>query len=301
MNTTDNDKNKSYLDWALKGRSNWWLYLLGIIILEFFYYVVDGIWGLIPHFLFKGDSPLSSNLSATLSFLPWFLAVFLVTALLHKRPFWSVAFPAKKLDGWNVGVGFLGAWAFLLLAFLIYALFFGVKLSFQVPDMGLFLPMVFIGLLGILLQTSTEELNYRGYWMQAARSLTSNPLLLIAVSALAFGLPHYPNLAKLHMPPYAVLMYIIDGAFLAWLAYRTGSLWMSMGWHLANNYGLAVLISVANSGDIIKGISLITADRFPEAWAIILVKIILYVMIGFGLATIMRRREKTAGAQSGSV
>ena len=101
---------RSYLDWALKGRSAWWLYLIGLAIFQLILSAGSTFFVLLLIILvpaLAAGSVVGSVAMTTLGFLPAFLAIPFFTWLLHKRPWWSVALPQLKLDGWKLGIGFL--------------------------------------------------------------------------------------------------------------------------------------------------------------------------------------------------
>lgn len=146
--------------------------------------------------------------------------------------------PMPRLERKNLATGFLAAWLLLLASYSLYALFGGVHLSFRLPELGTYLPLFVFGFLALFVQGSAEELFFRGYVMQFARRITSSPVLIILASAFLFARPHLSNLGGLGMPDYAIILYAIDGIFVAWLAYRTGSIWMPAGFHVGQQFRL---------------------------------------------------------------
>jgi len=225
MGKEQTDEIKSYLDWAHKSRSAWWLYVIGYFLLSPIFIVGNMWFGILINLIFPGlSNTIAGKIAwAGLSFIPTFVLVPFLTWLLHKRPWWSVAMPKLKLEGWNLGVGFLFAWIMLLASYGLFVLFGGVHMSFQSPDLKIYLPLFIFGLITLFIQGSAEELYFRGYIMQFARRLTSSPMLIILASAILFARPHLSNLDVLGWPSYAIALYLIDGIFVAWLAYRTRS------------------------------------------------------------------------------
>lgn len=102
---------------------------------------------------------------------------------------------------------------------------------------------VFLVLFAVVLAPCYEELLFRrvlfGRFLDAGR-----PWLGIVLSSTAFALMHeVPGLSA--NPPLAVAMLLVVyagmGAVFAWLYWRTGTLWASIGAHAINN-GIALLV-----------------------------------------------------------
>jgi len=258
-------------------------------------FVIGNMWfGILIHLIIPdmGNTLAGDIAQAGLSFIPTFLAVPFLTWLLHKRPSWSVAMPKLGLEGWNLGIGFLFAWLALLVSYGLYVVFGGVHMSFQMPDPKTYVPLFIFGLITLFIQTSSEELFFRGYIMQFARRLTASPVLIILASAILFARPHLTNLSGLGFPTYAIVLYVLDGAFFAWLAYRSRSLWMSTGFHLGNNLGLMVLVAEANSGDAIQGAPVLTTDGYPPVNLMIIVAFVVYILAALIIHRLLTHREQ---------
>jgi hypothetical protein len=295
MNTSKNEKVISYLDWVFKGRSAWWLYIIGVVVL---FLNVKFLGGLItlPLTIFLGplliSSPAGKLITKQFGFIVVFLMPFLFVWLVHRRPAWSVALPKFKYEGWNLAMGFIFSGLTLIIAYALYALVGGVKFSFASPDLQTYLSWFIAAIFVFFIQTSAEELTFRGYFMQAFRRFTANPVVIIVFVGLAFALPHLPNLVGMKLPWYADVAYLIDGSLLAWLAYRTRSLWMPIGWHFANNFLLTTFLGIKNSGDVIEGLPLILGDKVPSVEVLILAKALSSLLSVLILAWLIRRREQ---------
>lgn len=299
MSTEQKDEIQSYLDWVHKGRSAWWLYIIGAILTLFMMQPLKDMLG-IPLIIWLGplfgDSNFGNFITTHLSFI--FLWIFppLFVWLAHKRPAWSVALPERRIEGWNIAMGFLFAGLTLLGTYSIFALFGGVKLSFASRTAQEYFSFLFVAIPVFLLQTSAEELAFRGYIMQAIRRFTASPVVIISLVGILFALPHLPNLVGQKLPWYGILVYVIEGCLLAWLAYRTRSLWMPIGWHFGNNLLITTLIDVANSGDVIQGFPLIVADRLPETIFYIAARAISVLIFVSILTWLYSRRERSVFA-----
>ena len=205
--------------------------------------------------------------------------------------------PRLKLESWHLGVGFLFALLSLFISAIIGVVFYGIKITLEPQDLSIYLPFLVTTFFMFLLQTSSEELVFRGYYMQAVRRFTANPFLIIVLTGAGFAYLHLINLAGFGYPWYGILLWFFDGCMLAWLAYRSRSLWMAIGWHWANNFGLISLLSVKDSKDVVQGISFLVADNTPPVELLILNKIIIFLPLAFAIHWLLKRREKTIEEQ----
>ena len=296
MNTTEKNDIRSYLDWALKGRSAWWLYIIGALLLYLVLILGRMLFGglVIPVFgSLAKSSPAGQFFVQHLDFLVILIAPFILAWLLHNRPWWSVMMPRLKVEWRNLGMGFLFALVLLFIGAIIDVVFYGIKITVEPQDLSIYLPFLFTTFFMFLLQTSAEEMVFRGYYMQVVRRFTANPILIIVLSAAVFAYLHRINVAGFGWPWYGILIYFFDGCMLAWLAYRSRSLWMPIGWHWANNFGQISLLSVKDSKDVVQGISFLVADNTPPLELIILNKVIILLPLAFAIHWLLNRREKT--------
>ena len=273
---------KSYLDWALKGRSAWWLYLIGLILSFIILTNVSNLFVILLIILFPTaftGSVAGTVALTTLGFLPALIAIPFFTWLLHKRPWWSVALPKLKLDGWKLGVGFLFGLLIDLVVYIAGGLFAGSQISFVAPDLSTYLPLLIVGAITILIQVSAEELFFRGYTMQFIRRFTANPALIVGISGLAFAAIHLGNVAQNGMPWYGILIYLFDGLVYGWLAWRSRSLWMPIGLHWANNFALVVLVGEKANTDLLQGAPLIIVDKLPSLNFMLVASGLVYLLV----------------------
>lgn len=107
------------------------------------------------------------------------------------------------------------------------------RLQFQ-P--GAWLLLLVLSLCLVPIQTSAEELLYRGYLMQALRLLTKRPFWLIAITSLAFAIPHFgnPEMARGAFI-WGALNYFAWGVVVAVITLKDNGLELALGLHAANN------------------------------------------------------------------
>jgi membrane protease YdiL (CAAX protease family) len=111
----------------------------------------------------------------------------------------------------------------------------------------LIVPFVLVALILTPLQTTTEELFFRGYLVQGASLISKSPIFLITVSAVLFGLLHLlnPEVDSGFVP--LALYYLAFGVFLAWISLKDGTTELAIGLHAANNLFAAIVLSFPGS------------------------------------------------------
>lgn len=114
------------------------------------------------------------------------------------------------------------------------------------PD---FVTFLVPALVGLLIQTSAEELVFRGYLQQQLAARFRSPLVWMALPSALFALAHYlPE----SYGPNALLICIwaaLFGCLAADLTARTGSLGAAIGFHFANNVAAFLLVGVRGDMD----------------------------------------------------
>ncbi len=240
----------SYLDWSSEGKASVWRYLIGLALAIFVFFLLSGFGSLplrifVPHY---EDSLALSVVATLLSFVIAFVTIPLIVRVVHKRPFWSVAMPAWRFEGWNFGVGLsVGAVVALVFSLLFSAV--GILPMERNPafDLGTLVLLAAIGFVGIFIQAASEELLFRGYLTQFVRRFSRNKYLFIGIPMLLFAAPHAGNIAQYRGNVLVLGPYLLAGALYGWAAWRSGSLWMAVALHLANNY--TSLVFVGTKGD----------------------------------------------------
>lgn len=105
-----------------------------------------------------------------------------------------------------------------------------------------FVPYAIIALTLLPVQTTAEEVFFRGWLLQWAGQRYSNIFLLSAISAIAFALPHLANPEAQGQILPAMFGYALVGFALAWVTIRDRSLEIAIGAHAANNLFAALVV-----------------------------------------------------------
>jgi membrane protease YdiL (CAAX protease family) len=168
-----------------------------------------------------------------------------------------------------------------------------LQIRLQVPDPGAWLLLLAVAGVGLLIQTGTEELMYRGYLTQFVRRYTASPILFIGVPALIFSAMHIGNIAEFGGHWYALLPNLVSALLYAWFAYRTGALWTAIGLHWANNLGNSVL--VGTDIDVIPSLAPVIIER-PSFGLALGVTVFGAVLTFVVLEALIRRQERVTAA-----
>jgi membrane protease YdiL (CAAX protease family) len=248
MKTDDRAPPLHYLDWSNRGRPALWRYAIAMVLA-----LILWIFGPIPVIVFFGyafNDPAWHDVVLQYTFLPGFLGVLLITRLLLGRPAYSVfsaIWPPRFADYfWGVLIG----WSLGVIMTVATLPFLPPTYQGWDAEVNLGLPLILALLIGFMIQTGFEELFFRGLLMQATRRITRWLPLVIGLQALLFAAPHFGNVgAWTSLGPIAVLPYVIVAASWGWVAWRTGSVLMSMGLHFANN--TFNVLAVGTTGDIL--------------------------------------------------
>jgi len=212
------------------------------------------------------------------------LGLIFVVRLIHRRSLLSLATARPRLRLGRVLQGFGVWWALCCLSALVdYAL---APASYELRwDPGLVFAFLPLALLLTPIQTTAEELFFRGYLIQGLSRASRNPLLLACGSGFLFVLPHLANPEMGVNPILLILIYFLTGVFLAVISLRDGTLELAIGVHAANNLFSAVAVTF--EGSIFDTPALFHTTHFdPAATLVMLIAmaVIFYTIFG-------RRRE----------
>jgi len=191
-----------------------------------------------------------NNLVALITFVPLFVAVPLAVRFIHGRPWRTLITPFQSFNFRLVGIG-AAVWTGLLVLGLLIGVAFGTDELEWVFDPGVFLPNLIVLLALLFIQTTAEELFFRGYLVQWFGLVTRNKWVQSAVIGFVFMVPHMlnPEVADLGGIDYllGVSGYFFVGFALTWVCINSGTIELAIGAHFANNMLVSVLLSPENS------------------------------------------------------
>ena len=250
------NQSQNYLNASEQGKNQWWRYSIGILLILFFYLILGSIAALIIFILndrassidlsdsvlltkkFEAFLKIPSTSAYAVANMPSLfgaIGLLITVVFIHQRKLTSLVRADRAIRWRRILAGFL-VWC------VIGCLYSGIDyllnpnnyvLSFT-QDWFLCLPLA---LILTPLQTSFEELFFRGYLMQGMALILRNRVALAIINGILFMIPHLDN-PELQRGQIIALYYLIFGTALAALAIRDNGLELPLGIHAANNLQL---------------------------------------------------------------
>jgi len=232
---------------------NFGYYILGSFILIFFSFI--GQLPMIPFLPTEFPSPdanpmdifksIPSNLRLfllLLSFVAVVPGIWLVVNKLHDLPIMSILSSRKKIDLERVMYSFM-LWGSIVSAFVFieYSLSpESYEINFKLKE---FLILAVIAILFIPIQTSVEEIVFRGYLMQGFGHWLNSRFMALFLSSLVFGSLHLANPEITALGYEFIFLYITVGFLLGIMTLMDDGLELALGFHAANNLIAALLVT----------------------------------------------------------
>ncbi len=278
------EKDPSYLDAAIWGNSSVWRYIIGILSILFIWLAIGGIATavlLIIFSIFQGlnlaDVTQLISDPSHLGYIPYFLVlnvgfaffysgIWLTVRLLHSRPLRSVVTAANSINWQRIGIGFM-IWASLLLVGTLFEYFIWPETFTLTFNLQVFIPFALLALLLTPIQTTAEELFFRGYLVQAGSLISRNWVFLSIFSGILFALPHFSNPEVASNTFVVLLSFFVLGAFLAWISLKDGSIELAIGVHAANNLMAGLIVTFPDS--VLPTPAILTTSHFEPVFSLV--------------------------------
>ena len=192
-------------------------------------------------------SKLPSNLALFLILLPFAVVlpfIYLVVTRLHQRSFISLITPRDQVDYNKILFSFF-LWGTVSALMVIFDYIMSPEDYVWNFKPLTFLILLLISVVMIPLQTSMEELIFRGYLMQGFGVLFKNRWMPLLITSILFGLLHIwnPEIDKLGI--HLIWYYIGTGLFLGVITLMDEGLELALGFHAANNLVTALLVTAS--------------------------------------------------------
>ncbi|WP_162630815.1 MULTISPECIES: CPBP family intramembrane glutamic endopeptidase [Meridianimarinicoccus] len=198
-------------------------------------------------------------------FAPPLLGVVVAARLLHRRGLRSLLGPRVLPDAARGAGVTLAVFAPLL------ALAWGLDATQPNLPLGIWAALLPLTVLGVAVQTLTEEILFRGYVLQQLAARFRSPLVWAVLPAALFGLLHLDpsGMGAAAWPMAAVAM--LFGLVAADLTARSGGLGLAWGMHLANNLvGLSVMATQGGlTGLALRVTTQSRADLAEAPWMVL--------------------------------
>lgn len=271
----------TFVEAARQGKNKFLLYA-GVFLLVIVANTVGslpGAWVLVRQKANLLQLPVYAVISLMLlGFVISLIALWLCVKYIHQRNPLTMISPTAVVD-WGRVLKSGGLWLFCsvvveLITYLLFPDKYRLSLSW-----GDFLPSLVIGLLLIPLQTSFEELFFRGYLMQGIGSW--NLWAGIAFTSVLFGLAHSFNdeVEAVGSLGIAMIYYIGVGLFFALLAVYDKTLELPLGIHAANNIYAFLIVGYPSSSVPTATVWMTTELNFPLMIGQWVVALVIYLLL----------------------
>jgi membrane protease YdiL (CAAX protease family) len=246
-----------YLERALDKQNQWWKYLAMLAASLVGANIIGAI--LIIIVILSSDVPfdvahmsdlsyygISQNTALLLMLFPFVLSLLAIALLLkplHKRSLPETINGTKSIR-WRRCLFAAAAWGLLMAVYLLIDL--GIhpenyRFNF---DPSSFIPLVLISVVFLPVQTTTEEVLFRGYLAQGIGAWTRRRWLAILIPGLLFGLMHAANPEiKAYGFWLAMPQYVYFGLFFGLISVLDDGIELAMGAHAANNVFASVFVT----------------------------------------------------------
>lgn len=160
----------------------------------------------------------------------------------HKRTVTSLVTSRRNIDWKRFWFSFLSWGTIVVLLSLTGVLLAPENYTFNFNPKPFFI-LVAISMVFIPLQTSLEELLFRGYFMQGIGVLAKNRWMPLLITSVVFGLLHGANPEVQKLGSITMIFYIGTGFFFGITTLMDEGVELALGLHAANNMIAAFLIT----------------------------------------------------------
>ncbi|MEZ7946033.1 MAG: CPBP family intramembrane metalloprotease [Flavobacteriaceae bacterium] len=249
----------NFLQTGYKGKNDAWMY-----VIMFFIVFIGSMIGQIPitvkaFFAADGDLQkfaksgensfadlgIDANLYLFLILLSFIvpLALFLLTVRgMHKKKITWIVTSRKKIDWSRFFFGVL-IWGMLTILFLGSDIILSPEKYVWNFKPIPFFTLCFVAIFFIPLQTSLEELLFRGYYMQGLALWIKNKWAPLIIMSVVFGLLHGMNPEIEKLGYIALVFYIGTGFFFGIVTLMDEGTELAMGMHAINNILAALFVT----------------------------------------------------------
>jgi uncharacterized protein len=252
-----------------EGKNSWKRYLSSFIVILLFIFVGSLPYLIISEWIvntdnnpntyfdfekedYVGINPLLYFALLNSQFIFWLLGLFVTIRFIHKRKLTSLITPNRKIDWKRLGIGFSTFFVILGLTSIIDSLLNPGDYVLNDITVNDFLFLFVLVLVLTPIQTTCEELFFRGYLLQFFGKWIRIPFLLSLIAGTIFGALHFTNPEMGYSPILMGANYLLTGFIWSYITVKTNSAELSIGAHAANNMLLGWFITMDDSafGDI---------------------------------------------------
>lgn len=200
-----------------------------------------------------GIDPLMDYIFLNLTLVCFFIGICVAMKLMHKRSIKTLITPEDKINWRKFFIGF-GVYGILVLLGSVADYLAAPEtftFSFDASKFFVGLPII---LILTPIQTTAEELFFRGYILQGFGRKIKNTLILSLISGFIFMVPHLMNPEVYKSASMGILesisgviYYFLVGFIFSVVTIKTNSLEVAIGAHMVNNLIGALVVGFSDS------------------------------------------------------
>lgn len=188
---------------------------------------------------------LPPNTTLVLMLFPFAIVAALVLLLIryqHNISIREFITSRDKIDWKRIGFAFTGI---VLLNFLFFIIsYYENPTNFQWNfEPKAFASLFLIAIVLVPLQTSAEELFFRGYLMQGLGQIFKHRIFPLLITSLLFGFMHFGNPEIDKLGPLLMVSYVSMGFFFGIITLMDEGLELALGYHAGNNLLISLLVT----------------------------------------------------------
>ena len=176
-----------------------------------------------------------------LPFVAAFISLLICYRFIHEKNILQL-FTIRETFDWKRFFYSFTLWGSILLIFLLIS-FYTNNFIFWNYNPSTFLGLVMISLFILPIQTTFEEILFRGYIFQLIGGAFRRGWLCVLISGVLFGLMHGTNPEVDKIGNILLVFYIVTGLFLGLVVLMDEGLELTMGYHAVNNIFAAIVIT----------------------------------------------------------
>lgn len=237
---------EGFLSLPSSGKNSWWRYVLSIFAILFAWQIVGSIPYAVIIVLGLSQNNLPAFIAVNFSFICLVGGILFCIRFIHHRKPITLITTEHKISFRRFWIA-AGWWSLIVIVITILDALIhpgSYKVTFEWKSWMLFLPAA---LILTPVQTSAEELLFRGYLLQTLGFLTKKKWILVIISGVIFAIPHFLNPEMKHGFVLLALYYFSFGAILAFVTLKSNRLEYAMGIHAANNLLTVLLANYTDS------------------------------------------------------
>lgn len=238
-----------------------------------------------------GIDPLLDFIILNMALVCFFIGTYIAIRFIHQRSLKTLITPESKINWRKFFIGFGVYGVLVLLGSVADYLMAPETYTFSFDASKFFVGLPFILILTPI-QTTAEELFFRGYVLQGFGRKIKNTVILSVISGVIFMLPHLMNpevykSASMGMleTVSGVIYYFLVGFIFSVVTIKTNSLEVAIGAHMVNNLIGAIIVGFSDS--VFQTNTLFYTTRFEPVFNLI-VMIVTSLIFYFAIVKLIK-------------